>query len=103
MTNSFLLSLTVVITGAAITVWVGGPFVARIAQPYADQLDDDAGLVEGGRIIGYAERLLIYVFVLADAPSAIGIAIRFGERVVLLYRKRGALAAPSAVTAAAVM
>jgi len=71
--------------GAAVTVWAGGPFVAWIVQPYADQLDGEAGLVEGGRIIGYAERLLIYVFVLADAPAAIGFLVtakslfRFGE------------------------
>lgn len=75
MNSSFLIVLLVILVGAIITVWVGGPFVAWIVQPYADQPGDDAGLVEGGRIIGYAERLLIYVFVLADAPTAIGFLV----------------------------
>lgn len=77
--------LLLVLLGAVLTVWVGGPVVARIVRPYADQLDDDIGLTNGGRVIGYAERLLIYVFVLAQAPTAIGFLVtaksifRFGE------------------------
>lgn len=78
-------ALLIVLLGGALTVWLGGPVVARLVRPYADQLDDDTGLKRGGRIIGYAERLLIYVFVLAHAPTAIGFLVtaksifRFGE------------------------
>jgi ABC-type proline/glycine betaine transport system permease subunit len=42
-------------------------------------------LKDGGKIIGYLERSLIYLFVLVDQPSAIGFLIaaksvfRFGE------------------------
>lgn len=74
-----------VLLGAALVVWGGSPVVARIVQPYADQLKDEQGLIQGGRIIGFAERLLIYVFVLAGASSAIGFLVtakslfRFGE------------------------
>jgi len=80
-----LVAAGLVVLGALLTVWVGGFVVAWIVRPYALQLDEDAGLSDGGRIIGYAERLLIFVFVLAGAPSAIGFLVtaksifRFGE------------------------
>lgn len=64
-----------VLLGALLTVWIGGFVVVRIVRPYADQLDNKTGLNDGGRTIGYAERLLIYVFVLVDAPTAIGFLI----------------------------
>lgn len=66
-------------------VWIGSPVVAWIVAPYADQLSEEPGLIRGGKVIGMAERLLIYVFVLAGAPSAIGFLVtakslfRFGE------------------------
>lgn len=74
-----------VLAGAALVVWGGSPVVAWMVAPYADQLDDEPGLIRGGRIIGMAERLLIYVFVLAGAPSAVGFLVtakslfRFGD------------------------
>jgi predicted permease len=83
--NEILLSILATVLGAVVTVWIGGFLVGRIVSPYADQLDADSGLQEGGRLIGYCERLLIYVFVLANAPSAIGFLVtakslfRFGE------------------------
>lgn len=85
MNSAILITLLIATAGAAVTVFAGSPLIARAVRPYADQLEDDAGLAEGGRIIGYAERLLIYVFVLADAPTAIGFLVtakslfRFGE------------------------
>ena len=75
----------IVLLGAGVTVWLGGPIVARIIRPYSEQLRKEEGLTDGGRVIGYAERLLIYVFVLANAPGAIGFLVtaksifRFGE------------------------
>mgnify|MGYP006278267747 CR=1 FL=1 len=80
-----LYTLLVVLLGAILTVWGGGVVVARTIEPYAEQLKEEDGLVAGGRIIGYAERLLIYVFVLANAPGAIGFLVtaksifRFGD------------------------
>lgn len=83
--DSALLSILVVVAGAVVTVWGGHPVVGWLVSPYADQLENEAGLVKGGRLIGYSERLLIYVFVLANAPSAIGFLVtaksifRFGD------------------------
>lgn len=83
--SSLLWSILVVVIGAFVTVWLGGPIVGSIVAPYADQLENEPGLTEGGRMIGYSERLLIYVFVLANAPTAIGFLVtaksifRFGE------------------------
>lgn len=80
-----LRTISVVLGGALVTVWLGGPIVAWLIEPYADQLEQEEGLVDGGKVIGYAERLLIYVFVLANAPGAIGFLVtaksifRFGE------------------------
>ncbi|MEF8865829.1 MAG: hypothetical protein V5A20_08715 [Salinibacter sp.] len=79
------MSIPLVLIGAVLVVWGGSPAVAQIVAPYADQLDEEPGLVRGGQIIGMAERLLIYVFVLAEAPSAIGFLVtakslfRFGD------------------------
>ncbi len=79
------LLVAVVLAGALLVVWLGGAVVGRIVQPYSDQIDVSAGLEGGGRMIGYAERLLIYVFILADAPTAIGFLVtaksifRFGD------------------------
>lgn len=71
--------------GALLVVGAGSPIVARLVKRYTEQLDVNAGLEGGGQAIGYAERLLIYVFVLADAPTAIGFLVtaksifRFGD------------------------
>lgn len=79
------ISLPSILIGAVLVVWGGSPVVAWIVAPYADQLDEEPGLIRGGQVIGMAERLLIYVFVLAGAPSAIGFLItakslfRFGD------------------------
>lgn len=83
--SNLWISVLIVLSGAIVTVWIGGFVVGRIVSPYANQLDQDSGLKEGGRLIGYCERLLIYVFVLAGAPSTIGFLVtakslfRFGE------------------------
>jgi len=82
---SFLLTLLIALLGAVLVVWVGNTVVARLVKPYSNQVSTEVGLQSGGRTIGYAERLLIYVFVLADAPSAIGFLVtaksifRFGD------------------------
>lgn len=83
--SSLLWSILVLVAGAFVAVWIGGLVVGRLVAPYANQLKNEPGLTEGGRMIGYSERLLIYVFVLADAPAAIGFLVtaksifRFGE------------------------
>lgn len=78
-------TIGIILFGGLLVVFLGSPIVSRIVRPYSTQLDDEPGLANGGRVIGFSERLLIYVFVLAGAPSAIGFLVtakslfRFGE------------------------
>lgn len=94
-------SLVVIITGAVVCVNVGGIVVGLSVKPFLDQLKETGessnntsseshdiqarGFKDGGKIIGYLERALIYLFVLVNQPIAIGFLIaaksvfRFGE------------------------
>ena len=94
-------ALLVFIMGVFLCTHVGGIIVGIAVQPLLAQLEqkgDDLqrkspdlsevharGLRDAGKIIGYLERSLIYLFVLVDQPSAIGFLIaaksifRFGE------------------------
>jgi len=94
-------SLQVITIGAIVCIYMGGIFVGLGVQPFLDQMDHEdtglqdegsdlsvihsRGLKDGGKIIGYLERLLIYLFILVNQPSAIGFLIaaksvfRFGE------------------------
>lgn len=80
-----LVQAAILLAGALIIIRLGGPIVGAIVDRYAPQLDQDAGLRHGGRIIGICERLLIFSFVLAETPEAIGLLVtaksifRFGE------------------------
>jgi hypothetical protein len=79
--------------GAVLTTKVGGILIGMIVQPYLDQIESDGkhgspnrrGLTEGGMVIGYLERFLIYIFILTGFPLGIGFLItaksvfRFGE------------------------
>lgn len=85
--------------GVVVAVEWGGAFVGRAIKPFTDKLNEvppntfravpDAGLpkgfADGGKTIGRWERLLIFLFVLAGAPAAIGFLVtaksilRFGE------------------------
>jgi hypothetical protein len=97
--TAYLVQLFVI--GAFICTYVGGILVGIAVQPLLTQLaqkEDRSpekstdlseiharGLKDAGRIIGYLERSLIYLFVLVNQPSAIGFLIaaksifRFGE------------------------
>lgn len=68
------LAIGLLIAGAVLVVYGGGWWIQRMLAPYSDGLGD-TGLAGAGRLIGYAERMLIFVFVLADAPSAIGFLV----------------------------
>ena len=91
-------ALAVVVAGLAVAVEWGGAFVGRAIKRFTDDLYpapkpggliSDRGLpkgfADGGKTIGRWERLLIFLFVLADAPTAIGFLVtaksilRFGE------------------------
>lgn len=72
---TILVTVLVAVAGALLVVWAGSPVVAWLVRPYQEQISTNKGLQSSGRTIGYAERLLIYVFVLADAPAAIGFLV----------------------------
>jgi hypothetical protein len=89
------------IAGAIITVEWGGEWVGRAIQPFAEALSEPlpheandgiiqnrglpGGFADGGRMIGRLERLLVFLFVIVGAPTAIGVLVaaksilRFGE------------------------
>lgn len=93
--------LQVFAIGAMVCTYVGGTVVGIAVEPLLAQLEQKGndlqgrspdlrevharGLKDAGRIIGYLERSLIYLFVLVNQPSAIGFLIaaksifRFGE------------------------
>ena len=81
--------ILIVLAGAYVTVEWGRPWVERAIEPFAKAVSfygkTPQGLPNGGRMIGRLERLLIYLFVLIDAPTAIGFLVtaksilRFGE------------------------
>ena len=77
-----------IVSGGYITVEWGCTWVERAIQPFTSHVSFGAaeeGLPNGGRMIGRLERLLIYLFVLIGAPTAIGFLVtaksilRFGE------------------------
>jgi len=74
-------------TGVILCVPVGGALIARAIAPLAGEVrgSDIAGLNQGGRYIGWLERILVLLLVLMDQPNGIGFLIaaksilRFGE------------------------
>ena len=94
------LDFLIFFTGAVVSIYVGGfvvgygvaPLLAKIeARDEHNEEQGDMGAVqsrgfeEGGRIIGYLERALIFILVIANQAGAIGFLIaaksvlRFGE------------------------
>ena len=74
--------------GLIAAVFGGGRVIARLLQPCLGQLGDEAltrGLDDGGRIIGWLERALIFLLVMVGQPAGIGFllaaksVLRFGE------------------------
>jgi hypothetical protein len=90
--DTFLYVL-ILISGAIITTKIGGVVIGILVQPYLQQLEshigaidtNSRGFIDGGRIIGYLERFLIYIFIITGFPLGIGFLItaksvfRFGE------------------------
>lgn len=97
----FAWQLVVVANALILLVPCGGSLIGGLMAPYQAQLDRNyarqvkqgpsegkkpiKGLEDGGKVIGYLERLLILVFVLANQYAGIGFLIaaksifRFGE------------------------
>jgi hypothetical protein len=98
--GSAYLDLLTLFTGATVCTYVGGfvvgygvaPFLAEIQarNEHAEEQGDlrvvqARGFEEGGRVIGYLERALIFILIMANQAGAIGFLIaaksvlRFGE------------------------
>jgi len=85
----------VLLGGALIVTWLGGVLVERLLRPFTGELErvlnardetsKERGFAQGGALIGYLERFLIYLFVLSDQLGAVGFLVaaksifRFGE------------------------
>jgi hypothetical protein len=75
------------IAGLVACVLAGGVLIAKIMRPFTDEIRDNdiTGLAQGGRYIGWLERILVFLLVLMDQPNGIGFLIaaksvlRFGE------------------------
>jgi hypothetical protein len=92
--TAFLLPIMLTITGAIVAIRVGSMVLNLALAPYLavmrdrigeEALPDVRGFDRGGQTIGYLERALIYVFILAGQPGAVGFLVaakaflRFGE------------------------
>ena len=90
----FSYSVLLILTSLLIILPFGGDLIAYLMKPLQTQLNKRfrpnslrpvAGLKDGGRIIGYLERLLIYVFILSGQFAGVGFLVaaksifRFGE------------------------
>jgi hypothetical protein len=75
------------ISGIILCVPVGGNLIAALVSRFADELrnNDIAGLKQGGKYIGWLERVLVMLLLLMDQSNGIGFLIaaksilRFGE------------------------
>lgn len=66
--------LTIVLANIFV-IWPAGYLIAKITQPWQDQIGKNKGLVDAGRWIGMTERILILTFVLIDQFTGIGFLI----------------------------
>jgi hypothetical protein len=91
------LEFLILVPGLAVSIKAGGILIGLAAKPFTDELkkeqerknSDEAvagrGFEKGGKIIGYLERAMIFLFMLAGQPGSIGFLIaaksifRFGE------------------------
>lgn len=86
------LKFLILISGVTVGVKTGGILIGFAVKPFTDQLPKSEkgvasarGFENGGKVIGYLERSLIFLFILAEQPGGIGFLIaaksilRFGE------------------------
>lgn len=81
-------SATVYLSAILLLTLAGGVLIGHFVHPFQLQIRDyyrKKGLNEGGKVIGWLERMLIFVFVLAGQYAGVGFLIaaksvfRFGE------------------------
>jgi hypothetical protein len=82
----------ILISGVTAAIKTGGILIELAVKPFTDQLSKSPegitgvrGFANGGKIIGYLERSLIFMLILVGQPGGIGFLIaaksilRFGE------------------------
>ena len=83
-------NLMILLSGVLLMTQAGGILIGYFVRPFQEQirinlLPEKRGLLEGGKTIGFLERLLIFVFVLTGQFAGVGFLIaaksifRFGE------------------------
>ena len=92
--NQLFLKILIILAGVLLLTVVGGVLIGWILEPFQKQLIKKflpnhprplTGLRDGGKYIGYLERLLIFIFVLTGEFAGVGFLItaksilRFGE------------------------
>ena len=92
--NPLLVKALIIAAGVVLVTFVGGAFIDLLLKPFQKQLNKRfrpnslrpvTGLKDGGRIIGYLERMLIFVFILSGQFAGVGFLVaaksifRFGE------------------------
>jgi hypothetical protein len=91
------LKFLILIAGLVVCIKAGGILIGLAVKPFTDEMQKDQertkaneagvsrGFENGGKIIGYLERVLIFLFILTGQPGSIGFLIaaksilRFGE------------------------
>ena len=92
--NPVLLKWFIIVAGAILLTFPAGALIDLFLKPFQKQLNKIflpnslrpvTGLKDGGRIIGFLERLLIFVFILSGQFAGVGFLVaaksifRFGE------------------------
>lgn len=86
------ITILIILSGTVLITRTGGIIIDIFAEPYLQQMQSTGsepklyrGFKNGGRIIGYLERLIIFIFILTGNLAGIGFLIaaksifRFGE------------------------
>ena len=95
--NPTLICIIVVLLGYVIIFRPGGIIVSKLIKPFAQTANVNAGIISGGKWIGYIERCLILTFILLHQYTAIGLLVtaksilRYDDRDVSEYVLLGTL------------
>lgn len=74
--ETFLYAAGLISVGGLLCIVLGGYVVGwAITYFLANEPEANGGMRGAGRAIGWAERTLIYVFILGNAPTAIGLLV----------------------------
>ncbi|WP_411844948.1 DUF3307 domain-containing protein [Roseibacillus persicicus] len=82
----FYLKAMITLSAFILLVPAGGTLISKATQRFSTEIGDSLdGLKDGGKIIGYLERSLVFLFILVGHPGGIGFLVaaksilRFGD------------------------